>query len=88
MSNNEMRAEHDADADLDASSSARNVPYNPPPSLTTARYQSACVPSDNVTRQDLGLGRRIPQTLIDVPPGRNRTKKNQKNENAGSKDET
>lgn len=32
MSNNEMRAEHDADADLDASSSARNVPYNPPPS--------------------------------------------------------
>lgn len=31
MSNNEMRAEHDADADLDASSSARNVPYNPPP---------------------------------------------------------
>lgn len=33
MSNNEMRAEHDADADLDASSSARNVPYNPPSPL-------------------------------------------------------
>lgn len=79
MSNNEMRAEHDADADLDASSSARNVPYNPPPlSLTTARYQSACVPSDNVTRQDLGLGRRIPQTLIDVPPGETAQRKMRK----------
>lgn len=50
--------------------SARNVPYNPPPFPYYGRLLSIGMrPSDSVTRQDLGLGRRIPQTLIDVPPG-------------------